>query len=100
MGYRDNAQPSDIVSGSFDVEVITLDGDGLGQGADQDCREVTVWVEEGKDVGIGGSAASAVAGPLLPDGVSTIPIVLAISNTNKLFFDGTTGDKVNIIWRS
>lgn len=100
MSYRDNAQPSGIVSGEFDVEVITLDSDGVGQGADQDCREVIIWPEEGKDVKIGGSATTALTGPVLPDGVSNHPITIPISNTNKLFFKGTAADKVNIIWRS
>jgi hypothetical protein len=98
--YRNNATPVGIVSGAFDVEVITLDSDGLGQGADQECREVIIWVEEAKDVRIGGSDATAVAGPLLPDGVTNHPIRLPISNTNMLFFDGTTGDLINLIWRS
>jgi hypothetical protein len=98
--YRDNAQPNGIVSGSFDVEVVVLDAGGEGQGADQDCREVIIWPEEGKDVMIGGSVASAAAGPILPDGVTTHPIVLSISNTNLLYFKGTAADKVNLIWRS
>jgi hypothetical protein len=98
--YRDNATPCGIVSGAFDVEVITLDSDGVGQGADQECREVILWPEEGKDVMIGGSVASAAAGPVLPDGVSNHPITLPISNTNLLYFKGTAADKVNLIWRS
>jgi len=49
---------------------------------------------------IGGSVATAAAGPLLPDGVTTQPIKLPISNTNMLYFKGTAADKVNIIWRS
>jgi len=53
MGFRANASPSNIVSGSFGVEVITLDGSGLGQGADQPCREVTVWPEASKSIKIG-----------------------------------------------
>lgn len=97
---RDNAQTSSIVSGSFDVEVVTLDSDGLGQGADQSCREVIIWPEEGKDVKIGGSAASALAGPVLADGVSNAYLKFPISNTNKLFFNGTAADTVNILWRS
>jgi len=98
--YRDNATPSAIVSGAFGTEVIVLDSDGEGQGSDQECREVTIWVEEAKDVNMGNSAINAASGPLLPNGVSNHPIVLAISNTNLLFFDGTAADKVNIIWRS
>jgi hypothetical protein len=98
--YRDNATPSGIVSGSFGTEVITLDSDGEGQGADQECREVIIWVEEAKDVNIGNSDVNAASGPLLPDGVTNHPLPLAISNTNLLFFDGTAADKVNLLWRS
>lgn len=46
MNYRDNAQPSNIVSGEFGTEVITLVGDDAVQGADQDCREVTIWTPD------------------------------------------------------
>ena len=97
MGYRDNAQPSAIVSGDFDGEVVTIAGN-VGQGADQDCREVQIWIPVSDVVRIGGSAASAVTGPILP--TETSPLRIAISNTNKLFFNGTNGDLVNIIWRS
>jgi hypothetical protein len=100
MEYRDNATPSDIVSGAFDVEVVTINAASTGQGADQPCREVIIWPEEGKDIKIGGSAASAAAGPVLADGVSNAYLRIPISNTNKLFFNGTQNDTVNILWRS
>ena len=97
MSYRDNASPNGIVSGSFGTEVITLVADA-GQGADQDCREVVIWQEAGKTVKIGNSAVNAAAGPVLND--SEEYLVLPISNTNKLYFSGTTGDNVYLLWRS
>ena len=100
MAIQPNATPSDIVSGAFGTEVVTLDATGAGQGGDQECREVIIWVEEAKEVNFGNSAVNAASGPLLPDGVSTIPLRFPLINTNLLFFDGTTGDKVNMIWRS
>lgn len=99
MNYRDNATPSAIVSGSFGTEVITLSS-SVGQGSDQPCREVIILVQEGKDMKLGESAAAAASGVPLPDGVTTSPIVLAISNTNKLYFNGSTGEEVYLIWRS
>jgi len=93
--YRDNATPSDVVSGAFGVEVVAL-ADSVGQGADQQCREVTIWPEASKSIKLGSSAVTAAAGVILPAGAITIPI----SNTNLLFFNGTTGDDVYIIWRS
>lgn len=100
MEYQDNASPSDVVSGGFGIEVITLDGSGEGQGADQPCREITILVEEGKDVLLGNTALIAAAGVPLPDGVTTVPLVLPLSNTNLLFFDGTATEKVYLIWRT
>lgn len=97
MDYRDNATPSDIVSGEFGVEVITLDGSGLGRGADQPCRELYVWPETGKAMRMGESALAAASGVVLPE---AHPVQIPLSNTNKLYFDGTTGDYVYIIWRS
>ena len=99
MNYRDNASPSDIVSGGFGIEIITL-ADNAGQGSNQPCREITILVEEGKDIKLGNSAAIAAAGVPLPDGVSVVPLVLPLSNTNLLYFNGTTSDKVYLIWRS
>lgn len=97
MEYRDNATPSDIVSGAFGVEVITLDGDGLGQGANQPCREIYVWPEVGKTVGMGETALAAGNGVVLPE---AHPVQIPLSNTNKLFFNGVTGEDVYIIWRT
>ena len=99
MEYRDNASPSAIVSGGFGIEVITL-ADSAGQGSDQPCREVTILVEEGKDIKLGNSAAIAAVGVPLPDGISVVPLVLPLSNTNLLYFNGTTSDKVYLIWRT
>jgi len=96
MGFRANASPSNIVSGSFGVEVITLDGSGLGQGSDQPCREVTVWPEASKSIKIGESTSAANGGPVLIADYLIIPI----ENTNKLHFKGTSGDKVYLLWRS
>ena len=101
MEYQDNATPSGIVSGEFGTEVITLAVTTfIGQGSDQPCREVQIWVEEGKDIRIGETAAIAASGPILPDGVTNHPIVLPISNTNKLFFKGSATDDVYLLWRS
>jgi hypothetical protein len=100
MEYMDNASPVNVVSGGFGIEVITLDSDGEGQGSDQPCREITIMVEEAKDVKLGNTAVIAAAGVPLPDGVATIPLRLPVSNTNLLFFDGTAADKVYLIWRT
>ncbi len=100
MEYRDNATPVNIVSGGFGTEVLTLDSDGEAQGSDQPCREVIIMVEEAKDILLGNSAVNAAAGVPLPDGVATIPLRLPVSNTNLLFFDGTSADKVYLIWRT
>ena len=93
---KDNAAPSDIVSGGFDVEVVTF-VDSKGQGANQPCREVQIWPEAGKTVSVSGTLAGAATGGVLP---AAHPIVIPISNTNKLFFAGVTGEKVYILWRT
>lgn len=100
MAIQGNSAPSAIVSEDFDVEVIVLDADGLGRGANQACREVTVWPEEGKDVLIGGTVATAATGPPLADGISMHYMKIPIVNTNKLYFKGTAADKVYLLWRS
>ena len=97
MNYRDNASPSDIVSGGYGVEILTF-VDSAAQGADQPCREVIIWQNAGKTVKIGETAAAAASGPALNDNEQYLRI--PISNTNKLFFGGTTGEKVNLLWRS
>ncbi len=98
MEYMDNATPSEIVSGGFDTEVITLDSDGLGKGSDQPCRVAYIWPEDTKNVRLGNSAANAVAAPILWNDGSYLK--LPISNTDKLFFNGTAADKVYILWRT
>lgn len=95
MGYHGDSMPADIVSGSFGTEIVTL-ADSAGQGADQECREVTVWPESGKSVKIGETALAAASGPVLSSG----GVVIAIDNTSKLYFGGTSADKVYILWRS
>ncbi len=97
MEYQDNASPSDIVSGGFGVEVLTF-VDSAAQGANQPCREVIIWQNAGKTVKIGETAAVAASGPALND--SEAYLRLPISNTNLLYFGGTTGEKVNLLWRT
>ncbi len=97
MGYRDNAQPSNIVSGEFGVEILTFVA-SAAQGSNQPCREVIIWQNSGKTVKIGETAAVAASGPALNDNEQYLRI--PISNTNLLFFGGTTGEKVNLLWRS
>ncbi len=97
MEYNDNASPSDIVSGGFGVEVLTFVA-SAAQGANQPCREVIIWQNAGKTVKIGETAAAAASGPALND--SEAYLRLPISNTNLLFFGGTTGEKVNLLWRT
>ncbi|KKL70210.1 hypothetical protein LCGC14_2107210 [marine sediment metagenome] len=97
VNYRDNSTPSDIVSGVFGVEILTF-VDNAAQGADQECREVIIWQNAGKTVKIGETAAVAASGPALNDSEAYLRI--PISNTNLLFFGGTTGKKVNLLWRS
>jgi hypothetical protein len=93
---KDNATPAGIVSGGFDVQVITI-ASNIGVGANQVCREVLVWPEAGKTVSIGGSVASAAGGAVLP---AATPLRIPISNTSKLHFNGTDADKVYILWRT
>lgn len=101
MEYQDNATPTGVVSGGFGTEVIALAATTFkGQGANQPCREVQIWVEEGKDIRIGESVTAAASGPLLPDGVTNHPIVLPISNTNLLYFKGDAQDDVYLLWRT
>ena len=97
MEYQDNASPSDVVSGGFGVEILTF-VDSAAQGADQPCREVIIWQNAGKTVKIGETAAAAASGPALND--SEAYLRLPISNTNLLYFGGTTGEKINLLWRS
>ena len=97
MNYRDNATPAGIVSGGFGVEILTFIA-SAAQGANQPCREVIIWQNSGKVVYIGESAAAAAAGPQLNDNEEYL--VLPISNTNLLFFKGTTGEHVNLLWRT
>ena len=103
--YRDNSTPSDIVSGAFGVETITLAATTfIGQGSDQPCREVIIWAELGKTVRIGEDAATAASGPILLAGIAAETsghyLRIPISNTNKLFFKGTATDDVYLLWRS
>lgn len=95
MDYRDNATPNGIVSGAFGTEVITI-ALTVGQGADQPCREVVIWPDSQVSVKMGESVVAAAAGPTLASGY----LVLPISNTNKLYFSGTNGNKVNLLWRT
>ncbi len=97
MNYRDNSTPSNIVSGAFGVEILTFVA-SAAQGANQPCREVIIWQNAGKTVKIGETAAVAASGPALNDNEQYLRI--PISNTNLLFFGGTTGEKVNLLWRS
>ena len=105
VNYRDNATPSDIVSGEFGVETIALaSGSFTGQGADQLCREVIIWAELGKTVRIGEDASAATTGPILAAGIASQDngsyLRIPISNTNKLYFKGTAEDDVYLLWRS
>ncbi len=97
MNYRDNATPAGIVSGGFGVEILTFVA-SAARGADQPCREVTIWQNSGKTVKIGETAIAAAAGPALNDNEEYL--VLPLSNTNLLFFSGATGEKVNLLWRT
>ena len=97
MDYRDNATPSNIVSGAFGIEILTFVA-SAAQGANQPCREVIIWQNSGKTVKIGETAAAAASGPALNDNEQYLRI--PISNTNLLSFSGTTGEKVNLLWRS
>ena len=96
--YRDNATPTGIVSGEFGTEVITIAA-GIGVGSDQSCREVIIWPENNKDIRIGESVTAAASGPWLQKANSSY-LTIPISNTDKLHFNGTNGDKVYLLWRS
>lgn len=105
MEYRDNATPSDVVSGEFGVEVIVLAASTFkGQGADQPCREVSIWGELDKVITFGESEAAAVSGIPLLTGIASQSsgqyLRIPISNTNKLFFKGAAQDEVYLLWRS
>ena len=95
MLYGD-ARPSDIVSGSFGSQSLTIPAGQVVQGSDQECRSVIIIPEASKTVYIGNSSSVANTYPVLPAG----GIELAIDNTNKLYFFGTASDKVFLIWRS
>ena len=57
MDYRDNAVPSNIVSGSFGVEILTFVA-SAAQGANQPCREVIIhWGRHQTGNGYTASAA-------------------------------------------
>ena len=105
MEYKDNASPSDIVSGAFGTEVITLAASTFkGRGTDQPCREVIIWAELGKTIRIGEDEAAAVAGPPLLTGIASQDngkyLRIPLSNTNKLYFKGSAQDDVYLLWRS
>jgi len=105
MSIQPNATISDVVSGAFGVEVITLAATTFtGQGADQPCREVIVWGELDKTIKIGESAAAAAAGVPLLTGVAASAtgqyLRIPITNTNLLYFKGTAEDDVYLLWRS
>ena len=95
MNFRDNSTPNGIVSQAFGVEVIVI-ADTVGQGADQECREVVIWPDSQVSVKLGESVVAAAAGTTL----NSEYLVLPISNTNKLYFSGTNTNRVNILWRS
>jgi hypothetical protein len=95
MGYGDS-RPSDIVSGSFGTQTLTIPAGTVIQGTAQNCREVIIIPETSKTVYIGNSSSVANTDPVLPAG----GVTLAIDNVDKLFFKGTSQDKVWIIWRS
>ncbi len=102
---RDNAQPSNVVSGEFGVEVIVLAATTfVGQGANQPCREVLIWGELDKVITIGESATAAASGVPLLNGIAAQSsgqyLRIPISNTNKLFFKGDAQDDVYLLWRS
>jgi len=100
---------SNAVSDSGGSERITLDGNGLGQGADVPCRKVFITQPYGNTlvarVNVD-AVASAVLGIDIPHGGSTVataplsvgPLVLNVSNTNLLYFFGTAQDSVDIMY--
>ena len=99
-----------VVSDGGGAERITLDGSGLGQGANVPCRKVFITQPYANTlvarVNIG-VTASATLGIDIPHGGSTVataplsvgPLELNISNTNLLYFFGdTTTGKVDILY--
>jgi hypothetical protein len=96
MDYRDNATPSDITSGDWGIDIVTL-ASLIGQGSDIPCREVQIWTTSTNAMTFGKSAVLANNGGILPPGV---PIKIPISNCNKFHFNGTDADEVYILWRS
>ena len=100
---------SNDVSDSGGSEEITLDGSGLGQGADQPCRKVyitqpytntagarvNVGIAAAVDLGIEiplGSSATAT-GPQQPG-----PLEINVANTNLLYFFGTTTEAISVLY--
>ncbi len=100
---------SNSVSDAGGSEEITLDGSGLGQGADVPCRKVfitqpysntagtrvNVGIAAAVDLGIEiplGSSATAT-GPQQPG-----PLEINIANTNLLYFFGTATEVVSLLY--
>jgi len=100
---------SEAVSDAGGAERITLDDDGVGQGANQPCRKV--YITQPYDntlvarVNVG-AAASASLGIDIPHGGDTVataplsvgPLELNVANTNLLYFFGTAADVVDILY--
>ena len=100
---------SNAVSDSGGAERITLDAGGLGQGADVPCRKVFITQPFANTlvarVNVS-AAASDVLGIDIPCGstaAATGPrqpsvLELNVSNTNLLYFVGTVGDFVDLVY--
>ena len=86
-------------SANFGTQRITLDGSGLGSGADQLCRECWISFQTTDDVHIAiGKAGDADAIDFLlpPDVIIPLPI----RNTSQIkLYGATPGDLIYLMWR-
>lgn len=80
---------------AFGTEVITLDAGGAGQGSDVDCRQVKVMAEASKTAYVGNSSSVDNTYPVLPN---TAYLPIEVNNTSLLYFSGTAGDKIYLIY--
>ncbi|HEY5141019.1 MAG TPA: hypothetical protein VIJ25_17145 [Methylococcales bacterium] len=89
-------------SGSWGFATYTIPNDGVLkiQGGDIPCKSCKVYHFSGTGTFVAPTAATAAAAtaPALPTTHATA-ISMPVDNVNKLWFIGTAGDKVTVIYR-
>jgi len=75
-------------------------GTGTGGATSVPCKAAWLQLLSGTGVRVNiGAAASATAGITVPAVALGIPLFIPIDDLNKLYFIGTSGDKVDILYR-